>query len=182
MNTLKAKYQKEIAPQLQKDLGLENSMAVPKLSKITINTSSRDFGHDKELLDNTREWVAAISGQTPRITKAKKAIAGFNIRENDVVGVSVTLRGDRMYDFYQKLVNIVLPQTKDFQGVKLKGLDHHGNYNLGLFEQIIFPEVEYDKIKRIQGLEIAITTTASTNEGAQALLKYLGMPFEKIEK
>lgn len=182
MNVLREKYQKELIPVLQKELNLAHPLAVPKLTKITVNTSSRDFEHDKELLGNTREWLSAITGQTPRINKARKAIAGFNIRENDIVGISVTLRGDRMYDFFQKLVNVVLPQTKDFQGVKRTSFDGRGSYSLGLSEQLIFPEVEYDKIKRIQGLEISISTTANSSDQALALLTALGMPFAKIEK
>lgn len=181
MNSLKQKFQEDLKAKLKAELGLENDFAVPSLKKITINTSARDLGHDKELLQNTREWIATITGQTPRTTKAKKAIAGFNIRENDVVGVSVTLRGERAYDFIQKLINIVLPQTKDFQGIKLRGFDGKGNYSLGLKEQLIFPEVEYDKIKRIQGLEISINTSGTNNKEALALLTLLGMPFEKQE-
>ena len=181
MNLLRQKYQEQIVPKLQEELGLKHAMAVPKLVKITINTSSRDFHHDKELLDNSKEWLAAITGQAPKVTVAKKAIAGFNLREGDLVGLSVTLRGDRMYDFYQKLVDVVLPQTKDFQGVKRTSFDGQGSYTLGLNEQIIFPEVEYDKIKRIQGLEISISTSARDPKGAVLLLTHLGMPFAKEE-
>jgi large subunit ribosomal protein L5 len=182
MNTLHKLYIEKIQAELQTELGLKHRLSVPQLVKITVNTSSRDFHHDKELLENTKEWLATITGQTPRVNRAKKAIASFNIRENDIVGISVTLRGDRMYDFYQKLVNVVLPQTKDFQGVKRTSFDQKGAYTLGLGEQLIFPEVEYDKIKRIQGLEISISTSASDPAAALALLARLGMPFAKIEK
>jgi large subunit ribosomal protein L5 len=179
MNKLRQEYQEKIVSKLQQELGLGHPMAVPKLKKITLNTSSNDLGHDSELLENTKTWMGAITGQTPRVTRARKAIAGFNIREGDIVGVSVTLRGDRMYDFYQKLVHLVLPQTKDFQGVPRSSINQQGTYTLGLKEQLIFPEVEYDKINRIQGLEISISTTAKDPIQAEALLRELGMPFVK---
>lgn len=181
MNTLHKHYQEKLVPQLQKELGLDHPMAVPKLDKVTLNTSNRDFGHDADFLANTKEWLALITGQTPHVTRARKAIAGFNIRQGDVVGVAVTLRGEKMWDFFQKLVNVVLPQTKDFQGVKRTSFNGHGTYTLGLSEQLIFPEVEYDKIKRVSGLEISISTTARDPKTAEALLGALGMPFTKEE-
>lgn len=182
MNTLQQHYQEKLVPSLQKELGLGHPLAVPKLVKITLNTSARDFAHDSEFLANTKEWMSLITGQAPRVTRARQAIAGFNIRQGDIVGVSVTLRGARMYDFFQKLVNVVLPQTKDFQGVKRTSFNGRGTYTLGLSEQLIFPEVEYDKIKRISGLEISISTTARDPKQAQALLAALGMPFTKDEE
>lgn len=177
--TLKEQYQKEIRPSLQKELGLSSIEATPKLVKITLNTSSREFKTDKELLTKTKAWIAAITGQTPLETKAKHSIAAFNLREGEVVGLKVTLRGDRMYDFFQKLVSIVLPRIKDFQGVPTKTMDKNGNYTLGLSEQIVFPEVEYDKIGRIQGLEITINTSAQDAKSSLMLLTALGMPFTK---
>lgn len=177
--TLKEKYQKEIRPALQKELNLSSVEATPKLVKITLNTSSRDFKTDKELVVKTKAWLAAITGQTPLETKSKHSIAAFNLREGEVVGLKVTLRGDRMYDFFQKLVSIVLPRIKDFQGVPTKTMDKNGNYTLGLSEQIVFPEVEYDKIGRIQGLEITINTSAKDAKSSSMLLTALGMPFTK---
>ena len=177
--TLKENYLKVIRPALQKDLGLSSIEAAPKLEKITLNTSSKDFKTDKELLTKTKAWMATITGQTPLETKAKKSIAAFNLREGEVVGLKVTLRGNRMYDFFQKLTSIVLPRIKDFQGVSKKTVDQNGNYTLGLSEQIVFPEVEYDKIGRIQGLEITISTSAKDAASSLMLLTALGMPFTK---
>lgn len=178
-NTLKENYQKEIRPALQKELKLSSIEAVPKLVKITLNTSSRDFKSDKELVTKTKAWMATITGQTPLETKSKHSIAAFNLREGEVVGLKVTLRGARMYDFFQKLTSIVLPRIKDFQGVSRKTMDQNGNYTMGLSEQIVFPEVEYDKIGRIQGLEITISTSAKDAETSTMLLTALGMPFTK---
>lgn len=178
-NTLKENYQKEIRPALQKELKLSSIEAVPKLVKITLNTSSRDFKSDKELVAKTKAWMAIITGQTPLETKSKHSIAAFNLREGEVVGLKVTLRGARMYDFFQKLTSIVLPRIKDFQGVSRKTIDQSGNYTLGLSEQIVFPEVEYDKIGRIQGLEITISTSAKDANTSTMLLTALGMPFTK---
>jgi len=180
--TLKENYQKTIRSALQKELGLSSTEAVPKLVKITLNTSSRDFKTDKELLTKTKGWIAVITGQTPVETKAKHSIAAFNLREGEVVGLKATLRGNRMYDFFQKLTSIVLPRIKDFQGVSKKAIDQSGHYTLGLSEQIVFPEVEYDKIGRIQGLEITITTSAKDARSSLLLLTALGMPFTKDAK
>lgn len=162
-----------------KEFKIDNAMAAPKLTKITVNSSSRDFGHDADFLKKTSDVIMNITGQKPKITKARTSIAGFNLREGDIVGISVTLRGDRMYDFYQKFVNIVLPRMKDFQGVKLTSFDKKGNYTIGLPEQIIFPEVEYDKIGKIQGLEITFSTSADDSAKAKSLLAAMGMPFAK---
>ena len=177
--TLKDQYQKEIRPALQKELGLKSIEAVPKMVKITVNTSSKDFKTDKEFLDKTKGWLSTITGQTPMETRSKKSIAAFNLREGDVVGLKTTLRGDRMYDFFQKLIGIVLPRIKDFQGVSRTTFDKNGNYTLGLSEQIVFPEIEYDKIGRIQGLEMTISTSADDSIQAEKLLTALGMPFTK---
>jgi large subunit ribosomal protein L5 len=179
MNQLHETYNTKILPQLQKELGIGNALAVPHLTKVTLNTSSREFRTDAELLTKTKSWISEITGQTPKVNRAKKSIAGFALREGDVVGLSVTLRGERMYDFLQKFIHVVLPRTKDFQGVSTTSFDRQGNYTLGLTEQIIFPEVEYDKIGRIQGLEITISSSAKDVESSRSLLTALGMPFAK---
>lgn len=179
MNTLQTQYQKEIRPALAKSLNINNLQAVPQMVKITLNVGEGELRTDKDLIEKTKNWMSAIAGQTPRATRARKSIAGFNIRQGDIVGMQVTLRGSRMYDFFQKFVNIVLPQVKDFQGVPLKGFDGKGNYNLGLAEQIVFPEVDYDKIGRVSGLSINITTSARDDREAKELLSSLGMPFAK---
>ncbi len=179
MNSLKEKYLKEIRPSLQKELGLSSVEATPKIVKITVNTSSRDFKTDKDLLAKTKEWLAQITNQAPLETKSRSSIAAFNLREGEVVGLKVTLRGDRMYDFLQKLTSIVLPRLKDFQGISRETFDRNGNYTIGFPEQIVFPEVEYDKIGRIQGLEITISTSAKDPKTSLMLLTALGMPFTK---
>lgn len=176
---LRTKYEKEIKAQLQKELGLENPEATPKLVKITVNTSSKDFKSDKDLVAKAKGWLSIITGQMPLATKSKKSIAAFNLREGDIVGLKVTLRGNRAYDFLEKLISITLPRLKDFQGVTRKAFDKNGNYTLGLSEQIVFPEIEYDKIGRVQGLEITISTTAKDAKTAEKLLESLGMPFTK---
>lgn len=181
-SSFKDHYQKDIRPQLKKELKLSSIEAVPKLTKITINTSSADFRSDKDFLAKSKQWLSVITGQQPQETKARLSIAGFNIREGDIVGLKVTLHGDKMYDFYQKLVSLVLPRLKDFQGVSRSHFDNQGNFTLGFPEQIIFPEIEYDKIGRIQGLEVTITTSAPDKQQALALLQALGMPFAKEEE
>lgn len=181
-STFKNNYQKKIRPQLKDELKLSSIEAVPKIEKITLNTSSSDFKSDKDFLAKTKEWLTVITGQKSQENKARLSVAGFNIREGDVVGLKVTLHGDKMYDFYQKLVDLVLPRLKDFQGVSRGHFDDQGNYTLGFSEQIIFPEIEYDKIGRIQGLEVTITTSTSDPKQAFALLQALGMPFAKEEE
>ena len=177
---LKQHYQEVIRPQLQAELHLSNLMAVPQLTKITINTSSREFKTDKDFLTKTKTWMSQVTGQTPLVTKAKLSIAAFSLREGDVVGLKVTLRGTRAYDFLQKLINVVLPKLRDFQGISRTSFDAQGNYTIGLKEQTVFPEVEYDKIGKIQGLEITISTSSKTKAEATALLTALGMPFTKV--
>lgn len=179
MNTLKEKYQKEIRPSLQKELGMTSVEEVPKLVKITVNSSSKDFKTDKDFLAKTKVWLATVTGQTPLATKSKTSIAAFNLREGEIVGLKVTLRGDRAYDFFQKLTTIVLPRLKDFQGVSRQTFDQKGTYSLGFSEQIVFPEIEYDKIGRIQGLEVIISTSAKDAKTSMRLLESLGMPFTK---
>ena len=182
MQSLKQYYLETVRPRLKVQLGLDNKEAVPALEKITINTSSRDFKTDKDFLAKTKAWMALITGQTPLETKSKKSIAAFTLREGDTVGLKVTLRGVRAYDFFQKLTSVVLPKLRDFQGVKRDSFDSLGNYTIGLREQTVFPEVEYDKIGKIQGLEITITTSGKDKAGAKALLEALGMPFAKESK
>ncbi len=177
--TLKTLYKDRVQKALQEELRLGNILAVPHLVKITVNTSSRDFKTDKEFLEKTKTWLSAVTGQAPVQTHAKQSIASFSLREGDIVGLKVTLRGDRAYDFFQKLITIVLPRFRDFQGVSKKSFDNSGNYTLGLKEQIVFPEVEYDKIGKVQGLEITITTSASDRDAAFAYLKAMGLPFTK---
>ena len=179
MQDLKTKFQKEIKPKLKEELKLSSVDAVPKITKITINTSSRDFKTEKEFLAKSKAWISLITGQNPSERRSKNSIAAFNLREGDVVGLKVTLRGDRMYDFFQKLVSIVLPRLKDFQGVSRNAFDNEGNYSLGLSEQIVFPEIEYDKIGRIQGLQIVISTSAKDPKSSERLLEEMGMPFTK---
>lgn len=176
---LKDKYQKVLRPKLKKSLKVSSLEAVPKITKITLNTSSKDFKSNQELLSKTKQWLSAITGQVPVETKARLSIAGFDLREGDIVGLKTTLRGNLMYDFFQKLVDVVIPRLKDLQGISRKKIDTQGNYTLGLTEQIIFPEVDYDKIGQIQGLEISITTSTKDPKEALALLEALGMPFEK---
>jgi len=182
MNRLQQLYQEKILPQLKSDLKLDNVMAVPKLKKIIINIGTGDASKDKAVLDKIVGYVAKIAGQKPQLRQSSKSIAEFGVRKNDPIGVRVTLRGVRMYEFMDKLVSIVLPRVRDFQGVKASAFDQQGNYNLGLSEQIIFSEIDYDTIDRVRGLQITINTTAKDKNGAYLLLKYLGMPFEKEEK
>ena len=179
IQNLKEKYLKEIRPALQKELGLSSIDATPRLVKITVNTSSKDFKTDKDLLAKTKDWLGKITGQTPLETKSRSSIAAFNLREGEIVGLKTTLRGTRMYDFLEKLISIVLPRLKDFQGISTKAFDQKGNYTIGFPEQIVFPEVDYDKIGRIQGLEVTISTSAKDSKTSLMFLKVLGMPFTK---
>lgn len=178
-NRLVAKYQKEILPTLKKELGAKNDLAVPKIEKIIVAAGVTDDQHRHEAIKNMKEQIALFTGQNPIITRAKKSIADFKLREGDAVGLKVTLRRRRMYEFFDKLVSIVLPKVKDFQGVSLRGFDNQGNYNLGLTEQIIFPEVEYDKIDKVRGLQISIITSTKDDKQAKRLLELFGFPFEK---
>lgn len=182
MNPLRKKFQQEIVPRLQEQMDLDSPLAVPRLEKITLNTSSSKLHHDQDFFDQTIAWLAAISGQKPQVIRAKESIADFDLQQGDKIGLKVTLRGDRMYAFLQKLINIVLPRTKDFQGVSPDSFDNQGNYTFGLEEQIVFPEVDYDKIGDVQGLEITLTTSTSDPQAARLLLDSLGMPFSKKEE
>lgn len=179
MTDIKNHYTKEIKPKLKKELDIKNEMSIPKMVKITINVGVKEAVGDKKVMEKVVSQISTIAGQKAVVKKAKKAIAGFKLREGDQVGVMVTLRGKRMYDFWEKLVNIVLPRVRDFRGVSQKSFDGQGNYSLGFSEQIVFPEIEYDEIDKIRGLQVNITTTATNDKQAKMLLEELGMPFTK---
>ena len=177
MARLKEKYLNEVVPGLQEKFNYTNVMAIPKLDKIVINIGLGEAVQNPKALDAAVQDLTIIAGQKPVVTKAKKSIAGFKLREGMPVGVKVTLRGDRMYEFADRLLNIALPRVRDFRGVSPKSFDGRGNYSLGLKEQLIFPEIEYDKIDKLRGLEVVFATTAKTDEEGRELLKLLGMPF-----
>ena len=175
----KTKYINEVVPALQKDFAFKTPMQIPKLEKITVSVGVGEATTNKKLLEAAVKELEAITGQHVVKTKARKSIANFKVREGQEIGAMVTLRGDNMWFFLERLICIALPRVKDFQGVNPNAFDGHGNYSLGITEQIIFPEIDFDKIERISGLNIAIVTTAANDEQGYALLKYLGMPFAK---
>lgn len=177
MSQLKDFYEKEVVPSLRETFEFKNIMQVPKLEKIVLNMGLGEAIHNIKILDSATAELKMISGQMPVIRRAKKSIAAFKLREGMPVGCMVTLRRDRMYDFFYKLVNVALPRVRDFRGISEKAMDGHGNYSLGITEQIIFPEIDYDKIDKIKGLNVTIVTTAKTDAEGKALLKLLGMPF-----
>ncbi|WP_295730851.1 50S ribosomal protein L5 [uncultured Limosilactobacillus sp.] len=178
-NRLKAKYENEVRPSLIEKFNYSSVMAAPKIEKIVLNMGVGDATQNSKNLDEAVEELGLIAGQKPMITKAKKSIAGFRLREGMKIGAKVTLRGERMYDFLDKLVNVSLPRVRDFHGVSNKSFDGRGNYTLGVREQLIFPEINYDNVKRVRGLDIVIVTTANTDEESHELLAQLGMPFAK---
>ena len=178
-NRLKAKYENEVRPSLIEKFDYSSVMAAPKLEKIVLNMGVGDATQNSKNLDEAVEELGLISGQKPLITKAKKSIAGFRLREGMAIGAKVTLRGTRMYDLLDKLVNVSLPRVRDFRGVSNKAFDGRGNYTLGVREQLIFPEIDYDNVNRVRGLDIVIVTTANSDEEAHELLAQLGMPFAK---
>ena len=178
-NRLKAKYENEIRPALIEKFNYSSVMQAPKIDKIVLNMGVGDATTNSKNLDEAVEELGLISGQKPLITKAKKSIAGFRLREGMSIGAKVTLRGERMYDFLDKLVNVALPRVRDFHGVSNKAFDGRGNYTLGIHEQLIFPEIDYDKVNRVRGLVVVIVTTAQTDEESRELLAQLGMPFAK---
>ncbi|MCC4515199.1 50S ribosomal protein L5 [Limosilactobacillus reuteri] len=178
-NRLKAKYENEIRPALIEKFNYSSVMQAPKIDKIVLNMGVGDATTNSKNLDEAVEELGLISGQKPLITKAKKSIAGFRLREGMSIGAKVTLRGERMYDFLDKLVNVALPRVRDFHGVSNKAFDGRGNYTLGIHEQLIFPEIDYDKVNRVRGLDVVIVTTAQTDEESRELLAQLGMPFAK---
>lgn len=178
MSQLKQYYEEKVVPELKKKFKYQNAMQVPKLKKIVLNIGLGEAIHNMKLLDSAVDELRTIAGQQPVITRAKKSIAAFKLRAGMPIGCMVTLRREKMYDFYNKLVNVALPRVRDFRGVSGKALDHHGNYSLGIKEQIIFPEIDYDKIDKIKGLNISIVTSAKTDEEGKELLRLLGMPFK----
>lgn len=179
MSHLKQLYMTEVVPKLSEAFHYENIMQVPKLEKIVLNMGLGEAIHNIKVLDSASEELKIISGQKPVITRAKRSIAAFKLRTGMPIGCSVTLRRDRMYDFFYKLVNIALARVRDFRGISPRAFDGHGNYTLGIKEHIIFPEIDYDKIDKIKGLNISIVTTAKTDEEGRELLRLLGMPFRR---
>ena len=172
-------YNNEVAPALMKKFSYKSPMQIPKLSKIVVNVGCGDAKENAKVIDNVIEEITLITGQKPVATLAKKSVANFKIREGMKVGVKVTLRGDRMYEFVDRLFNVALPRVRDFKGINPDGFDGRGNYCLGVKEQLMFPEIEYDKVEKIRGMDIAFGTTANTDEEAKELLKLMGAPFAK---
>ena len=179
MSTLKEKYEKEIKPELMKEFNYSSVMQVPKLDKIVINMGVGEGAKDDKFIEAAKEDLEAITGQHAVVTKAKHSIAGFKIREGQPIGVKVTLRGENMYNFMEKLIKVALPRVRDFRGISNRAFDGKGNYTLGIKEQIIFPEIEYDKVIKVRGMDIVFVTTAKTNDEALKLLDAFGMPFRK---
>ncbi|RII25877.1 MAG: 50S ribosomal protein L5 [Geobacter sp.] len=177
MSRLRELYNKEMVPQLMKDFNYKNIMEVPKIEKIVVNMGLGEAIQNVKILDSAAEELSAISGQKTVITKAKKSIASFKLRQGMPIGCMVTLRKERMYEFLDRLLNVALPRVRDFKGVSAKGFDGNGNYSLGVKEQLIFPEIDYDKVDKIKGMNISIVTTAKSDEEGRALLKLMGMPF-----
>jgi large subunit ribosomal protein L5 len=176
---LRELYAKNVVPALTKDFGYKNPMAVPKVQKVSLNVGLGEATGNSKLMDGAVNELAAIAGQKPVVTKAKKSIAAFKLREGMSIGCMVTLRGDRMYEFLDRLMNVALPRVRDFRGVSPKSFDGRGNYTLGLKDQLIFPEIDYNKVEKVKGLNISITTTARTDAEGLALLRHLGMPFRQ---
>ena len=179
MSRLGEKYKKEIVLTLQKEMGVKNPHAVPAIIKVVVNIGLKDAAHDEGVLTRSTEELAAITGQKPKVCQAKKSIAAFKITKGNPIGLMVTLRGVKMYDFLDKLLNIVLPRVRDFRGALASSFDGHGNYTLGLEEQIVFPEVEFAKIEKTRGMEVTIITNAGNDQWAKRLLELLGVPFKK---
>jgi len=176
---LRERYQSEIVPELMKQFGYKNVMEVPRLVKVSINIGMGEAVQNAKALDAASADLAAITGQKPVITRAKKSIANFKIRENMPIGMSVTMRGERMYEFLDRFLSVALPRIRDFQGAPVNAFDGRGNYSIGIREQLIFPEIEYDKIDRIRGMQVTIVTTAKTDEEARSFLQMLGVPFQR---
>jgi len=174
---LKEHYQKKVIPALTKEFSYKNVMAVPKIEKISLNIGMGEATQNPKLMDGAVAELAQIAGQKPVVTKARKSVAAFKLRENMSIGCTVTLRGARMYEFFDRLVNVALPRVRDFRGVSSKSFDGRGNYTLGIKDQLIFPEIDYNKVEKLKGMNICITTTAKTDAEGLALLKQLGMPF-----
>jgi len=179
---LKQRFREELVPALREELGLANVMQVPRLDKIVVNMGIGDAVKDGRLLDAAVDDLTTITGQKPVVTKARKSIAGFKLREGMPIGAKVTLRGDRMWEFYDRLVSLALPRIRDFRGMGPRSFDGHGNYTMGVTEQLIFPEIDYDKVAEVRGMDITIVTTASTDDEARSLLAALGFPFAGLEQ
>jgi large subunit ribosomal protein L5 len=178
---MKARYQSEAAPALKKDFDLVNAMQIPRIAKVVVNIGVGEAMENAKALDSAVEDMGQITGQKPVVTKARKSIANFKLREGHAIGVRVTLRGERMWSFLDRLINVALPRTRDFRGVSPNSFDGRGNYTLGIREQIIFPEIQYEKIDKIRGFEVTIVTTAPNDEQARRLLQLMGMPFARGE-
>ncbi len=176
---LKQHYQEKVIPTLMAEFGITNVMAVPKIDKVVVNIGLKEAVSDRGVLEKTAAWLGVVAGQKPKVTRAKTSIANFKVRAGDAVGLTVTLRGRRMYDFLTKLFTVVLPRVRDFSGVSVQAFDPQGNYTLGLPEQIVFPEVDYQQIDKVRGLEITLVTNAGKAAVAQRLLELLGLPFAK---
>jgi large subunit ribosomal protein L5 len=176
---LRQRYDKEVRPALMKELGFTNPMQAPRLEKIVVNMGLGEAINNGKIIDASVDQLTAITGQRPVVTKARKSIANFKLRQGQSIGAMVTLRGDRMYEFLDRLVSIALPRVRDFKGVSPRAFDGKGNYTLGVREQIIFPEINYDKVEKIKGLNITVVTTARNDEEGRALLRHLGMPFRQ---
>jgi large subunit ribosomal protein L5 len=176
---LKNRYSEQVIPQLMQEFGYSNVMQVPRLNKIVLNIGAGEALQNPKSLDAAARDLSTITGQKPIITRAKKSIAGFKVREGNPIGVKVTLRGKKMWDFLERLVNVALPRTRDFRGVPRDAFDGRGNYTLGLREQLIFPEIDYDKVDKVRGMEITIVTTAMSDQEARRLLALMGMPFRQ---
>jgi len=179
MNQLKETYKEKIVPSMMEKFNYKSVMQVPTIDKIVINMGVGDAVQNSKALDSAVEELSLISGQKPMVTRAKKSIAGFRLREGMPIGAKVTLRGERMYEFLQKLIGVSLPRVRDFRGVSKKAFDGRGNYTLGVKEQLIFPEIDYDKVNKVRGMDVVIVTTSDTDEEARELLAQLGMPFQK---
>jgi len=179
MSRLRDRYQKEVAPALKKEFGYKNVMAIPKLEKIVVNMGLGEASANAKILDTASDELKAVTGQKPVITKAKKSIAAFKLRQGMSIGTMVTLRGDRMYEFLDRLISVALPRVRDFRGISGKAFDGRGNYTLGIREQLIFPEIDFNKVDKTRGMNISIVTTAKTDDQARSLLKALGMPFRQ---
>jgi large subunit ribosomal protein L5 len=179
MARLKEKYRNEVAPALVKEFGIANPMAVPKIEKIVVNMGLGEASANAKILDVATEELKTITGQKPVVTKAKKSIAAFKLRQGMNIGTMVTLRGDRMYEFLDRLISVALPRVRDFRGISAKAFDGRGNYTLGIREQLIFPEIDFNKVDKTRGMNISIVTTAHNDEQARALLKGMGMPFRQ---
>jgi|SRR5690554_210147 len=178
MSNFKKKYDSEIVPKLLQELGYKNVMEVPRITKVTLNMGVGEAAQDRKAIDGAVADMTKLSGQKPIVTLARKSVAGFKIRDGWPIGVKVTLRSDRMYEFLERLVCVVIPRVRDFRGLNPKSFDGHGNYSMGLREQIVFPEIEYDKVDKLRGMDITVTTTAKTDDEARALLRAFNFPLK----